>query len=294
MTTVAEWIETTKDYVLSGLREEEDILNGTITDSATTLAVTDGADGIQQGAEIEIDLERMYVRSVSTLTATVRRGYRGTTPAAHTNGAVITVLPKLAKASILRELNNDLVSLSSPVNGVPRVATTDLTWSSYRGYDLAGLTDVEKILEVRWKGYGDERLWPIVPPSEYELARSMAASEFSSGMALLFSGGIASGQAVRIRYSTSYTPLTALTQNVESVSGLAASAVDIPPMGAAITLMGASEMRRALEAQGDPRADQDVPPGARTGSVRWLAARRRERIREEAERFASDFPVLLR
>lgn len=294
MTTVAEWVETVKDYVLSGYREEQDILETGINSSVTELVVTDAVDGIQRGAEIEIDLERMYVRSVSNTTVHVRRGYRGTTPATHATGAEIVVLPKFAKASILRELNIELASLSSPVNGVPRVATVDLTWSgSYRGYDLTAVTDVESILEVRWKEPGDARSWPIVDPGSYELARGMAASEFPSTMALLFSGGVYSNQAVRVRYSTTYTALTGLTQNVESVSGITASAVDIPPMGAAINLIGASEMRRSLEAQGDPRGDDDVPPGARISSVRWLAARRQTRIREEAMRFAADFPTLL-
>lgn len=295
MTTVAEWIETTKDYVLTGYREEEDILNGSITDVATSLITTDAIDGIAPGVEVEIDLERMYVRSVSGTTVTVRRGFRGTTPVAHTSGAIITAAPRVPKASILRELNIEIVSLSSPVNGVPRIRTVDLTFSgSYIGYDLAGVTDVEDILEVRWKGYGSWRDWPIVNPGDYELAREMSTSEFSSGLALLFEGGIAPGQAVRVRYSTPYTPLTGLTQNVESISGLASTAVDIPPMGAAVNLIGASEIRRSIEAQGDSRLDEDVPPGARIGSVRWLAKRREDRIREEAARVASDFPVLLR
>lgn len=296
MTTVAEWIEVVKDHVLSGYREEQDILNGAISDVAPTLVVTDSADGIQVGAEIEIDLERMYVRSISALpTITVRRGYRGTTPAAHSNGADIIVLPKVSKASILRELNNELASLSSPANGVFRVATVDLTWSgSYSGYDLAGVTDVEDILEMRWKDYGSWRDWPIVNPSDYELARGMATSEFASGMALLFHGGVAPGQAVRVRYSTPFTPLTTVAQVVESVSGLPSTAIDIPPLGAAINLVGPGDIRRTFEAPGDPRGDTDVPPGARTQAVRWLIARREARIQEEAARISSDFPILLR
>lgn len=296
MTTVAEWIETTKDHVLSGYREEQDILNGDINASTTTLVVTDQANGIQVGAEIEIDLERMYVRSITgTPTITVRRGYRGTTPAAHTSGADIIVNPKVSKSSILRELNNELASLSSPANGVYKVASIDLTWSgSYVGYDLTGLTDVERILEVRWESPGSFRDWPIVNPSEYQLVRDMPTSDFASGLGLIFSSGVSPGQSVRVRYAVPFTPLTALTQNVETISGLPSTAVDIPPLGAAINLIAPADIRRTLEGQGDPRFDEDVPPGSRTNSVRWLMARRQERISEEAARISRDFPVRTR
>ncbi len=296
MTTVAEWIETAKDYFLSGAREEQDILAAAIVStSATTLTVTDATDGIQVGAEIEIDIERMYVRSIVGTTVTVRRGYRGSAPATHLISADIIVNPQVTKAAILRELNNELASLSSPANGVFKVSTADLTWSgSAIGYDLAGIADVESILEVRYRAYGNFDEWPIVEPSFYSLARNMDTAEFSSGLALMFSGGVAPGQAVRVRYSAPFTALTSLSQNVETISGIPSTAIDIPPMGAAINLAAPGDIRRTLEGQGDPRFDQDVPPGSRTNAVRYLLSRRQSRIVEEAARIARDFPVLLR
>jgi hypothetical protein len=294
-TTAAQWVETVKDYVLSGYREEQDILAAAITTTtATTLSTTDATPGIQQGAEIEIDLERMYVRSVSGTTVTVRRGYRGTTPATHVIDSDIIVMPKAPKASILRELNNELASLSSPENGIYKIATVDLTWSGSRiGYDLTSVPDVESILEVRYQDYGSFKDWPIVNPSQYELARNMPTTEFASGMGLLFNDGVAPGQTVRVRYSVPFTPLSALTDVVETVTGIPSTAVDIPPMGAAINLTGPSEIRRTFEGQSDPRQDDDVPTGAKIGSVRWLMAKRQQRIAEEASRLGRDFPVHL-
>jgi hypothetical protein len=293
VTTVADWVETVKDYVLSGAREEMDILNGTINSSVTSLVDTDATNGIQQGAEIEIDLERMYVRSVSTLTVTVTRGYRGSTAASHTSGATIIVLPKVPKAAIVRELNNELASLSSPANGLFRTSTVDLTWSgSQYGYNLTGVTDIEDVLSVQWQGYTGYD-WIPVPATSWRLGRAQNTSDFSTGLALFFDEPVA-GRSVRVVYRAPFTSVSALTDNVESVTGLPATAVDIPPLGAAINLSAPGEIRRSFfDGQGDPRADEDVPPGARTNSVRWLMQRRQVRIGEESARLSRDFPTVL-
>lgn len=293
MTTVAQWIDTVKDYVLTGSREEQDILNGNITDVATTLVPTDFTDGIQQGAEIEIDLERMYVRSVAGgVNITVIRGYRGTTKAAHTTGADIIVNPRVPKASIVRELNNELASLSSPTNGLYKTATVDLTWSgSQYGYNLTGVTDIEDVLSVQWEGYTGYA-WIPVPASQWRLGRSQDTTDFSTGLALFFDAPI-SGRTVRVVYKAPFTAVAAVSDVVETVAGLPATAVDIPPLGAAINLVAPSEIRRSMDGQGDPRGDEDVPPGSRTNSTRWLMARRQQRIAEEASRLARDHPVLL-
>lgn len=294
MTTVAEWIDTTKDMLLSGAREELDILAVAIPDgAATTLTVTDAANGIQAGAEIEVDLERMYVRSVAGTTVTVRRGYRGSTPVAHAIGADVIVLPKFPKARILREINNELSSLSSPTNGLYRTIPLNLTWQGTTvGYDLAGVTDIEDVLSVQWQGYTGKE-WHPVPPMHYRLARSQQTTDFPSGLALFFNSPV-SGRAVRVVYKSPFSPLSTLTEVVETVTGIPATAVDIPPMGAAINLAAPGEVRRTFtDAQGDPRADEDVPPGARTNSVRWLMAQRQRRINEESTRLARDFPVTL-
>jgi hypothetical protein len=292
VTTVAQWIDTVKDYVLSGAREEQDIPNGDINSSVTTLTMTDGTDGIQQGAEIEIDLERMYVRSVATLTVTVRRGYRGTTAAAHASGADIIVNPRVPKASIVRELNNELSSLSSPANGLYRVSTVDLDWSTNVGYNLTGVTDIEDVLSVQWKGYTGYD-WIPLAPSAWRLGRSQDTTDFSTGLALFFDAPI-SGRDVRVVYKAPFTAVAAVAEVVESVTGLPASAADIPPLGATARLLGGpGEARRAVGSQGDPRADEDVPPGAHRSAASSFWQLRQQRINEESARLARDHPVLL-
>lgn len=295
MTTGQQWVDQVKDYVLGGVREEIDVLAAAIVStSATTFTSTDAVNGLQAGAEVEIDLERMYVRSVAGTTVTVLRGFRGTTAATHLIGSVVTVNPIVSNAAAMRELNNELAALSSPANGLYKIGTVDLTWSGATvGYDLTSVADIEDVLEVRWKEYGSYANWPVVPPSEWELARNMSTSEFASGSALLFRGGVEPGRTVRVRYRAPFTAISALSDNVESVSGLPASAVDIPVLGAAGALKGWTESRRSIVGQGDPRHDEDVPSGSAMRSGAWFLQRRQQRIAEEASRLVRDFPTLL-
>lgn len=292
-TLASDLIASTKRHLYSGARDERDVLNGTINSSVTSLTTTNASGGLQTGAIIEIDLEQMYVSFASGNTITVVRGQEGTTATSHTSGAIVWVNPRFPKFNILQELNNELASLSSPTNGLYKIGTLDLTWSgSTVGYDLSSVTDILDVLDVAWKDYAFSN-WVDVPPGQYELERNLSTSEFPSGNALIFrSAAVVPGRTVRVRYKAPFTALTNLTDDVQSVAGLPASANDIPPLGAAARLAGPGEVRRTfLDGLADPRSDEDVPAGARLNAASWLLARREKRVGEEAARLARRFPV---
>lgn len=293
-TLASDLVAATKRHLLSGVREELDILAANITTtSASSFTDTDAANGIQTGAYVEIDTELMYVRSISGTTVNVLRGQGGSTAATHSSGAVVTVNPRFPAHAVLAELNNELAALSSPTNGLYKIVTLDLTWSNRMGYDLTSSTDVLDLLDVAWKDYGSLSNWVDVAPARYQLQRNMATSEFASGNAVIFQSGVVEpGRTVRVRYKAPFSALSLLTDDVQSVAGLPATANDIPPMGAAARLAGPGEVRRTfVEGQGDPRADGDVPVGSRLNAASWLLARREKRIGEEAARLARRFPV---
>ena len=51
-------------------------------------------------------------------------------------------------------------TLSSPSNGLYRVATVDLTYNAaVEGYDLTGVTDVLAVLDARYQAVGSEQDW---------------------------------------------------------------------------------------------------------------------------------------
>lgn len=76
---------TTIKWVDNFVRPAQDVLDGAITDVAVTLDVTD-VDFIINGILLSVEEEIMLVTAVAGVTATVTRGYAGTTAVAHADG----------------------------------------------------------------------------------------------------------------------------------------------------------------------------------------------------------------
>jgi hypothetical protein len=246
--------------------------------------------GIQRGALLAIDLEVLHVWSVASLTATVQRGMMGSTGATHADDALVYVNPRFTDFQILQALNDELRSFTSPRHGLFQVKTVNLTYAAgTTGYDLTSVTDLIDILEVRWKGYTTGS-WPLL--TRYTLTRDMATADFPSTKALLTYEGAGPGRTLRVRYKAPYVALATTADNVETVAGLQASALDIPPLGAAARLLAGREARRAsYDAQPESRQAADVPPGSNRQAAGGLLALRDMRLREEAARLQQLYPL---
>lgn len=293
MTTCADLIEHTTTELLGAQTEELNVLKTSITASDTTVSLTYDTRGIDRGQIISIGLEDMYVwtfQAGSTPSATVQRGVRGTTAATHAANDLIKIAPRFSPAQVLRAINFDLRALSSPMNGLFRVKTTDLTSSQTLGaYDLSEVSNLIEVLTVQYDNTGPGQEWPYV--TSWETRTNQNETDFSSGRALRIYDSIPTARQVRIQYTTPFTELSSLTQDVANVSGLPQTAHDIPPLGAAARLMGTSEARRAfLDGQPDTRRASEVGSGSATRSASTLLQLRSQRIREERARFDKLYP----
>lgn len=291
MTTLAEVIEDTRNDFLVTARDEIDILDGAINALVETITVTDGASGLQHGTVLSIDLELLRVRTVTGTSATVLRGWGGSTAATHVDGSIVYVNPKVPDYRVFRAVNAELDSLSSPANGLFRIAALDLTYQSgVMGYDLAGATNVIDILDVNYDQPGIDRAWAQINRDDWRLERSMATSAFASGYGLVFNAGGSPSSPIRVRYKTGYTRLAALADDVEAVSGLHSEAHDILGLGAAIRLgLGRENQRNLIDAQSQPRRSEEVPAGAVSAGVAGLRRLRDQRIAEEAARLTQQW-----
>lgn len=294
MTTTLDLIEATRQHLVAAGRPEINKLNGAMDASQTSLTFEYPAQAVQRGAVLSIDLEEVLVWVVAGQTATVQRGFNGTTAATHADDSLLYVNDRQSATRILRELNNELRSFSSPVHGLYRVRTVDLTWSAVRsGYDLTGVTDLIDILAVEGVGVlaGDRSR-----VERYRVIRNQDTADFPSGMAIqMYDGGVIPGRTVRVTYRAPFASLSTLTDDVEAVSFLPATAHDIPPLGAAARLLAGRESHRVgADMQPEPRAAGDVPPGANTGASRALLGLRNLRLSEEAARLHAAYPSLAR
>lgn len=296
MTTTAQhWIDQTRNMLLSGYVEE--LLTLTTPPAslaATTMTITGANDsGIVPGIVIEIGSELFYVTNVTGTTVSVMRGYAGTTAVVHNVNDIVRVSPKFPEHRIIDELNNDLADLSAPDNGIFDMKTFTFTYQGgVDGYEVAGITNdqLSSIYQVTYAALGVVADEPEV--INWKLRRNRDTSVFSSGLALVLYSGVTPGRLVTAMYKS---PLTSITSSASTKisTGLPTTAYDLPPLGAALSLMVSTPIRREfLDAQGSSRRAEEVPPGAIAGSMRDLRSKRSIRVESEASRLAQMYPQL--
>ena len=316
MTTFGDLIEETYRLAQGTRRERTVLLNngGTLTSGATTVPVTGAqASGIRAGVILSLEMELMYVTSYSSPNATVIRGWNGSTAASHADGQLIYINPPFSRFGIGRAINEDLMSLSSPMNGLFRVGVGTVTFvPPFRGYDLGSLpANFHDVVQVRYKTIAPFRRYPDI--TGWEVIHSPASTEpdFASGNALILDGDEYGdpGQPIYVWYAAPFVPLVALTDDVNNTpvandpappaNGYAGSTTpnlpftcnDLPILGALIALTQPQEIARNRTAsQPDPHRAEEIPPQAIATAVNPIIARRTARISEEADRLAVTYP----
>lgn len=284
---------TTRDLIAetrSHLRDPETLNELAALDATQTVVTFQRATkGVSEGTLLSVDLETCYVWSVDTAakTAEVRRGHEGSTAAIHTAGALVRVGPGHSDFAILRALNAEIRALSGM--GLGPVKTLALTTSStgVRTYNLA--TDVIGVVDVRYDADSTGNEWPQI--HSWTWLPDMPTAEFAAGNALRLDAPVPSGRPLRVFYKAPLVTLATLADDVATVTGLAASALDIPPLGAAWRLTAGAEVERnQTHRQGDSRRADEVPPGAKMRSTLQLQQARDARIREEKANLAREWP----
>lgn len=279
-------IADTRRLLMGGQREAINKLAAPAISGATSLTFQNPPEGITGGVYLQVGLELFYVWSVSGSTATVEPAQAGSVSDIHNTGDIVTVSPKFPDFAILKALNDSIRSLSSPALGMYRTPSVDLTYAS-GGYDLAGVTDLLDIVDIRaHRGGTTSRDWPLI--DTWQLDRAVDPTDFPSGLALFLIDTFDVGSTIRVRYRAGFSPLVNISDDVETVTGLPVTALDIPPLGAAIRLVHPREIKRNFtEAQGDGRRSGEVGPGAVAGSVNALERDYYRRISEEASRLSA-------
>lgn len=312
MATLASWIENTRSLLMTGRMDKINALTAPYTAGASgpvTLAMTPPLDGVAAGVRLTVGTNTFYVISANSPAGTVSAyaGQEATVDASAVTGALVRIGPRFTDAEIMAAINADLLDLSAPSNGLYSVTTIDLTATDLTvGYDLAGVTDLIDIIEVRahnpastMKDYGQ------LNKIDYRLNRAADPAVFPSGLALQLLNsngtlignswgtsllGLGTSMGVRVLYRRGFTQLANLT-DAQSVTNLPVSCCDLPPLGAAMRLVIPREIRRNFsESQGDTRRASEVTPGAILNSYKGLAQLRQERIAAESARLTAAYP----
>lgn len=292
MTTVAQLINRAQRQLLSGLVEQRNKLSGNLTSTGTSVTFTYDMTGVREGTVLEVDSELLYCWQVDTAskTATVERGFNGSTATTHTAGTIVVVNPRFPRNQILEAINDDLADLAAPMNGLYRVRTLDM---QYNGSDvmvnLPAVGDIIDLIDVRIRYLSTD--YPTL--RNVQIVRNLPTSDFGSGVALKFNEASRSG-TLRIVYKAPFTRATKESDDLQTFCGFPSTAEDILVMGSQIRLMAPREIKRNLtESQGDTRRADEVPSGALTNSITNLMRLRRDRITAEATKLDSQYPLYL-
>ena len=216
---------------------------------------------------------------------------QGSTDLVHPVNSDVYVNPKYTRWDIAVSINDALNSLSSPSNGLFAVGTTTITYNPvFMGYDLAAVpANFNGVIELTYD---------IAPPSHnfptirrFKIVRGISNAKFPSGRGIILYESAWPGLNINFTYSYPFAPLLNPNDDAVVVSGLPATAIDIPGMQAEVDLTIAREIKRNfIEAQPDPRKAQDVVSGGMLNATNKLEMRLEQRISEEADRLAIMWP----
>lgn len=296
MTTAAEWVEEVKSHIYAGQRPVMNKLTAalTATTGSETLAFNYDLTGLARGSTISAGLETMLVWSadITSKTCVVERGFNGSTVTTHATTDLLTINPRVTDAEIFRALNHELNALAK--EGVYQLKTLDRTFSApVLGYDLASDLIDDDVVEVAWRDNSSSLDYYKV--RDFRVLRNLPTTDFASGSALFIHDEVQQGRPLRVTYKAGLGQLAALSDVVTTTSGIPASAVDIPPLGAAIRLFAAKPLRRAaVEVQGDTRRPAEATTSDTLSAPNALRALYQRRVAEEAARLAGQNPYLRR
>ena len=293
MSTASALLDRVNRQLLSGTIEERNKLATTVSSSDTSFVMSYDLAGLRAGTAFEIDSELVYIwEAVSgSKTVTVERGYMGTTAAAHTAGAVITLNPRFPKAQMLEALNQDIDDLSSPLNGLYRIVSTDIDYNgSDRQIDLTGATSVLDLIDVRLRYLDSD--YPVIRMTR--LQRDLPTTDFASGFAIVFDESVMAG-SLRVRYKTPFSRVSTISDSIQSVANIPTAMEDILELGVMSRVLSVREVKRNfIESQGDTRRSDEVGAGAMRDSFSNILRLRRDRIIAEAAKLARQYPLTIR
>ena len=294
MSTASQLITRASNQLLSGTIEERNKITNILSTSETSVIFQYDLGGIRSGAVIEVDSELMYVWDAAsgTKTVTVERGYNGTTAATHAVGAVAKINPRFPRSLMFEALKQDILDLSSPVNGLYAVVVRSIEYNgSDRMIELPAMPQtVFEVMDIRLEYLTTDQ--PLLHKVRMERNVQMVTANGPRDV-LVFDESVMAGT---IWYTTKeeFAPLTVESAELSTLS-IPASLEDILEMGTMIRCMSSREIKRNfIESQGDTRRSDEVPAGSVSNSANNLIRLRRDRIIAEAARLGRQYPLKIR
>lgn len=257
--------------------------------SGDLLIGVDDTSAVSKGI-IEIDDELIFVSANSSGTLTIPtwgRGYKGTTAAAHSAGAKVSIAPSYPRVVVTREVNNTIRAVYPDLFAVN---TTDITADGVHWqYELPADCDRVLLVEARWTtidGWEPLRAWDVV--------QSANSGDFSTGKFIAFAESLLAGVTIHVTYAALPTLLTS-DSDLFTDTGLPATARDVIVYGAASRLLPWMDTGRVgIETVMSDQQDEQKPVGNAVSLAREFRSNYRLRLDAERKALLSRYPAKTR
>jgi hypothetical protein len=288
---------------LSGYTLQQDRATHIITDVAATASTIAApitlslasTDSVGKGI-VEIDEELFWIDNYDRVgnTATIApygRAYLGTTLAAHTAGAKVTIAPTFPRFVIKRAINDTISAIGSSIFAANTTTITSNSAVSAFRLPATGTTlNIRNILAIAYQALGSSKEW--IPIRSYRFDGNANSTAFTSSQTVSIYDYIPSGRSVQIVYATDPVPFTSNSENFATQTGLPESCKDLIILGATYRLLSNLDPARAsmVSPQAD-ETDSKRPYGSSQSLTRQVYALFTQRLNEEVKSQQEKYPI---
>jgi hypothetical protein len=290
MTTMRDAIADVRRTVYGTLTEQLNIIGQSASAGSDEITLELGTEGIQRGMMLSSGLNVWYVKGVSPADniVFVVPGYENSPKNPVEVGDFVYVRPRMTEWYAFNTINDEIRRLSSPTQGLYRigrwVANVDPT---YQTYDIpVEAQNMIQLTRVRFRVPGTPDYWADIPRAAWRVQTESAVQR------VVVLRNIPSSSEIEFIYHAPFAAATSLDSDLVADCGLSDSMTDIPPLGAAVTLLRTTEARRnQVHTQSDSRRASEVPVTGNSSIAAQLAREYRERVNDEYARLTSRSPI---
>lgn len=290
MTTIKDLVADARRMTYGSMTEQINLIDGTVAAGATTIPLQLDISGITPGMVISSGLNVWYVTGSSPgdKQVFVIPGYDNSAQEAAADNDIVIIKPRVTDWYLFNVINDEIVRLSSPMNGLYRIGTwvTDVS-PTYQTYEVPiEALDMTNLARVRYRWPGTPDVWSDLPTSFYR----WIVSETGNKVQVL--ANIPSGTEIEFTYKAPFIKATSLADDPVEDCGLAQSMLDIPPLGAASTLLISTDGRRnQIQTQGDSRRATEVQSATNLSTSAAMDRQYKARVQDEYARLIQRLPI---
>jgi hypothetical protein len=288
MTTIQDMVNDVRRMVYGTLTDQINLAEISASAGSTTLQLELGVKGIQTGSMLSSGLNVWFVKGINEPNREVYviPGYGGAPIDPVGAGDIIYIRPRMTDWYAFNAINDELRRLSSTSQGLFKVGQWQtLSDPIYQTYDVPSQAqNMTRLVRVRFRWPGTTDLYSDLPTSAW---RWMAED---NRVQLL--RNIPSGVQVQFVYQAPFSQAQSLADDPVEDCGLSESMLDIPPLGAAVSLLRTTEARRnQVQTQGDARRASEIPATANSAAADKLEREYRDRVDGEYARLMARLPI---